>query len=258
MNELKLTMELLPKGAWGNDLSIILPKKDWNILREFALKRANGKCEVCGYESDDLDVHEEWEFDIKNKTQTLKDIIAICSSCHGVKHFRNSRRIGFEEEAKKHFMEVNDCNEFEFAAHSTQAEILFNERNEIYFWKMKLNLLKFGGEEISIPDITRLKILNPYSENDLEDLKNKINLLPRILNIEVNNYSGDIIVKSDISNKIVWYVDGKVVKTQYNFARILKSDFSVVGLKGENVQFDIFGDYGKTNLKEFKLEKWEY
>ena len=92
MSELKLTIELLPKGAWGNDLSIILSKKDWNILREFALKRANGKCEICGYETSDLDVHEDWKFEIKNKTQTLKDIIAICSRCHGVKHFRNSKR----------------------------------------------------------------------------------------------------------------------------------------------------------------------
>ena len=254
----KLTIELLPKGAWGNDLSIILPKKDWDILREFALKRADGKCEVCGYKGNDLDVHEEWEFDIKNKTQTLKDIIAICSKCHSVKHFRNSKRLGFEEEAKKHFMKVNNCSELDFAFCLTQAEILFNERNEVYFWRQKLDLAKFGGENISLPNITRLKIINSYSEYDLEVLKNKTNLLPRILNIEVNNYSGRIIVKSDISNKIVWYVDGKVVKTQYNFARILKSDFSVVGLKGENVQFDIFGDYGKTNLKEFKLEKWEY
>lgn len=258
MNELKLTIDLLPKGAWRNDLSIILPKKDWNILREFALKRANGKCEICGYESNDLDVHEEWEFDIEEKTQILKDIIAICSRCHGVKHFRNSKRLGFEEEAKKHFIKVNDCNELEFATHLTQAEILFNERNEIYFWKMKLNLLKFGGKEISIPNLTRLKILNPYSEDDLKGLKNKKDLLPRILNVEVNNYSGNIVVESDISNKIVWYVDNKIAKTQFNFAHILKSDFSVIGLKGKNVQFELYGDYGKINSKEFMLENWGY
>ena len=258
MNELKLAIELLPRGSWKNDLSIILPKKDWNILREFALKRANGKCEICGLETSDLDVHEDWEFDIKNKTQTLKNIIAICSRCHGVKHFRNSKRLGFEEDAKKHFMKVNDCNEFEFASHLTRAEILFNERNEIYFWKMKLDLLKFGGDKISIPDITRLKISNPYSENDLENLKNAIDLLPRILNVEVNNYSGDITIKSDISNKIVWCVDNKIAKTQYNFAHFLKSAFSVVGLKGQSVYFKLYGDYGKINSKEFKLENWGY
>ena len=258
MDKLKLTIELLPKGAWRNDLSITLPKKDWNMLREFALKRANGKCEICGYQTNDLDVHEEWDFNIEKKTQTLKDIIAICSKCHGIKHFRNSKRLGFEEEAKKHFMEVNDCNELEFAFHLAQAEILFNERNEIYFWNIKLNLLKFGGEYISIPNITRLKILNPYSENDLKSLKNEINLSPRILNIEVNNYSGDIIVKSDRSNKINWYVDNKLAKTQYNFAHTLKSNFSIIGLKGESIYFKIYDDYGEINSKEFKLENWGY
>ena len=29
MDKLKLTIELLPKGAWRNDLSITLPKKDY-------------------------------------------------------------------------------------------------------------------------------------------------------------------------------------------------------------------------------------
>lgn len=30
----KLTIDLLPKGAWGNDLSKTLSKKDWDTLRE--------------------------------------------------------------------------------------------------------------------------------------------------------------------------------------------------------------------------------
>ena len=67
-----------------------------------------------------------------------------------------------------------------------------------------------------------------------------------------------IVVNSNISNKIVWYVDDKVEKTQYNFSHILKSNFSVVGLKGKRVQFEVYGDYGKINSKEFKLENWGY
>lgn len=40
MEEFKLTINLLPKGAWNNDFSKTLSKKDWDKLREFALKRA--------------------------------------------------------------------------------------------------------------------------------------------------------------------------------------------------------------------------
>ena len=102
MEKLKLTINLLPKGAWNNDFSKTLPKKDWDKLRMFALKRAGGKCEICGFKTNELDVHEEWDFDTQNKTQTLKQIIAICSKCHGVKHFKNSVRLGHGEEAEKH------------------------------------------------------------------------------------------------------------------------------------------------------------
>lgn len=258
MHDLKLTIDLLPKGAWGNDLSIILAKKDWETLREFALKRANGECEICGFKTDNLDVHEDWDFDIKNKTQTLKDIKAICTRCHGVKHFRNSKRLGFEEEAKKHFLEVNQCNELEFASHLLQAEILFNERNEIYYWKMKLDLSKFGGSEIPIPDTSRLQIVNPYSEKDLDDFKNETNLTPRILDIKVNNYTGEIVVKSDISNKISWFVDDKLVKKQFNCAYIFKSTFSVAKIDGGSVYFKLYGDYGEKTSKKFILKDWGY
>ena len=252
MDKLKLTIDLLPKGAWGNDLSKRLPKKDWDTLREFVLRRANGKCEICGFETSDLDAHEEWDFDTQNKTQTLKSIKALCTKCHGVKHFRNSKRLGFGEEAKKHFLEVNQCSELDFAGHLMQAERLFNERNEIYYWKMKLNLDKF--KNITVPDLSRQKIVSPYSEEDLDILRNQTDLLPRILDIEVDNYTGEIVVKSDISNKIVWYVDDKEVKKEYTFALIFKSRFSVTGIKGKGVWFTLYGDYGKRTSKVFKLE----
>lgn len=58
MKELKLTIELLPKGAWNNDFSKTLSQKDWDILRKECYKRANHKCQICGFETDDLDAHE--------------------------------------------------------------------------------------------------------------------------------------------------------------------------------------------------------
>ena len=108
MEEFKLTINMLPKGAWNNDFSKTLSKKDWEKLREFALKRANGKCEICGFKTSDLDVHEEWEFDVKKQIQKLKQIIAICSHCHGVKHYKNSVRLGYGEETQQHFIKVNN------------------------------------------------------------------------------------------------------------------------------------------------------
>lgn len=66
MNKFKLTIDLLPKGAWGNNLSSILPKKDWDTLRNFCYEKARHKCAICG-SSGELDAHEVWDFDIKSK-----------------------------------------------------------------------------------------------------------------------------------------------------------------------------------------------
>ena len=42
---------MLPKGARNNDLSKTLSKKDWDKLRNFTLKKANGQCEILGGET---------------------------------------------------------------------------------------------------------------------------------------------------------------------------------------------------------------
>ncbi|MCL2860812.1 MAG: hypothetical protein FWE22_00150 [Firmicutes bacterium] len=51
MKNLILTIDLLPKGAWGNNLSKILPKKDWDILRQKCYEKAINRCVICGFDS---------------------------------------------------------------------------------------------------------------------------------------------------------------------------------------------------------------
>ncbi len=152
MKNLKLKIEMLPKGAWNNDFSKTLPIKEWDILRNICYKKANNKCQICGFITNDLNAHEVWEFDIKNRTQTLKDIIAICTKCHGVKHIRNSQRLDYEENAKTHFLSVNNCNELDYANHLTKAQLDFEEQNKIYRWKIIADLSKFGLEKATIKE----------------------------------------------------------------------------------------------------------
>lgn len=132
MQNYKLTIELLPKGAWNNDFSITLPKKEWDIVRNNVYKKANHRCQICGFKTDDLDAHEVWEFNTTKKTQTLKDIIGICGKCHGVKHIRNSQKLGYGEESKTHFMSVNKCSELDYASCLTKAQMDFEKQNKVY------------------------------------------------------------------------------------------------------------------------------
>lgn len=148
MKKLVLTIDLLPKGAWDNNLSKTLPKRDWNLLRAITYEIANSKCTCCG-RAGDLEAHEIWDFDIPTKTQTLTDIVALCPACHGVKHFRNSQRIGYGEHAKAHFIRTNKCSAETFAEHYMEAQSQFDERNKVNSWEMKAPLLDELGIRIN-------------------------------------------------------------------------------------------------------------
>ena len=254
MKDLKLKIELLPKGAWGNDFSRTLAKKDWDTLRKTCYEKANHRCAICGFETDDLDAHEVWDFDIETKTQTLRDIIAICSKCHGVKHIRNSQRLGFGENAKRHFMEVNNCNELEFAKHLAKAQMEFEERNKVYRWKMIANLEKFGGKNIKIKYIHIPLIKSDYNEYEINLLKNECNFIPRILDIKIDNYKGTISITCDKTNKIEWFDDKCVLlSTKYNFGERFITNFSVKDLRCLYLKFKLTGEYGEKISKRLYL-----
>lgn len=113
-----------------------MPQKDWDRLRQAAYERAGYKCVICSAEDGQLEAHEVWEFDTDKKTQKLTDIIALCKSCHQVKHFRHTKMIGGEEYAKKHFMRINQCDERFFTEHLCEAERRFDELSKIESWTL--------------------------------------------------------------------------------------------------------------------------
>lgn len=266
MEGLKLTINMLPKGAWNNDFSKTLSKKDWDKLRNFALKRANGRCEICGYKTDTLDVHEEWEFNIEKKTQTLKQIIAICSKCHGVKHFKNSVRLGYGEEVQKHFMKVNNCSEMDFASHLNKSLLEYNERNSVYRWKIIADLEKFGGSGIKVKQNNIPLIKNPYENMEWDNLsfsdtKNLFEIKrnefllgsPKIVSINVDNYQGVIQIKALFADRVEWYLDEKKIKTKYNTAGLFTTELKIKNLIGKYLKFKLIGIGGETISKNFEI-----
>ena len=266
MEDLILTINMLPKGAWSNDFSKTLPKKDWDKLRNFALKKAKGKCEICGFETNYLDVHEEWEFNINKKKQTLKDIVAICSMCHGVKHFKNSVRLGYGEEAQRHFMKVNNCSEMEFASHLNKALLEYNERNSVFRWKIVADLKKIGGSGIEIKQNNIPLIKNPYENVDwntlsYDDIKSFFEIKrnefllgsPKIISVNVDNYQGTIQIKTLFADRIEWYLDEKKIKTKYNTAGLFTTELKVKNLIGKNLKFKIIGTGGEIISKNFEI-----
>lgn len=268
MKDFKLNIDLIPKGAWGNNLRTLLSEKDWELLREECYKKANHHCQICGVNTDDLDAHEVWKFNIKTKTQTLKDIIGICNKCHGVIHYRNSDRLGYGENAKQHFMQVNNATELEFATNLTKALITFENRNKVYRWKLKADLEKFGLTDAEIKQRNIPFIKNPYEDidwNDYDFVKFNYNQLfffdkkqvyylnPRVLSINVDNYQGIIQLICNDANKLEWYLDNVKIKTKYNLVGKFITTLKVENLKGKYLKFKLIEGGGETISKPFEL-----
>ena len=264
MYNLQLSIDLLPKGAWGNNLSTTLPQKDWDTLRETCYKKALNMCSICGQSGAELHAHEVWEFDIAAKTQTLKDIVALCSACHGVKHMRNSERTGYGEQAKAHFIKINRCSPQDFEWHYEQAKNLFEERNKIERWKLIADLDKFGGKGIKVIQRQIPIIINPYEDVDwanagrVKVVSHKVVLPPRISLVEVDNYQGIIKVVAYGTNKIQWFSDEKLIKQKFNFGGKFTTEFSVGNLKGSYLSFKLVGSGGITLSQQFKLQSIDY
>lgn len=268
MKRYKLEIDLMPMGAWNNDFSKTLSKKDWDVLRKFCYKRADGICQICGYKTYELDAHEVWEFNNHKHTQTLKAIIGICKKCHGVIHFKNSDRLGYSEKAKEHFMKVNNASELEFANHLTQAVFDYEEKNKIYRWEIVADLEKFGGHGIEIKQNHTPLIKSPYKNinwNNYEFIKHEHKNLfiinskylyhvpPKIQLINVDNYQGSISIICDNVDKIEWYLDNNKILTKYNIVGQFTSSINIKSLEGKCLQFKALGKGGETISKPFEL-----
>lgn len=257
MKDLKLSIDLLPKGAWNNDFSRTLLKNDWDLLRNECYRKANGKCQICSIATKDLNAHEVWDFNIEKKTQTLKDIIGICNKCHSVIHYKNSERLGFANNAKQHFMKVNNCSELEFAKNLALALIKFEEKNKIYRWKIIANLTRFCNKKIEIKEHYFPKIINPYIDDEIEELSNQCNYNPQVIELQVNNYQGEIKLKLNRTNKIEWFINDQIFTKKFNFGKTFNTSFCVKDSVGSELYFIIYNNNGKYKSKIFKLCNWD-
>lgn len=88
-DDMKLTIELVPKTSWFSNVRDALSTTDWNTVKRFTAQHADRRCEICGGVGPKwpVECHEVWHYDDTNHVQTLKRTIALCPTCHAVKHF---------------------------------------------------------------------------------------------------------------------------------------------------------------------------
>ena len=134
---MKLSIELVPSSSWFTNLRSMLTPNEWDTTRGVCYEKANHRCEICdgvGLQHP-VECHEVWSYtkgDLVN-IQKLERTIALCPSCHQVKHmgFAMTQGVHAFEKAATHFMNVNqftsDRAEFEiekvFKIHHERSKV---------------------------------------------------------------------------------------------------------------------------------------
>ena len=114
MPELKLEMELVPSPLWWANPRRLMAKSQWDRIRKQVYADYNHKCGICGTEGR-LECHERWEYDDASFIQRLAGLIALCPSCHGIKHFGNSGLRNVEGTLGR-WVDTDDYDDYYFTA----------------------------------------------------------------------------------------------------------------------------------------------
>ncbi len=140
--KLKLELELIPRSSFFENLRSLFPASEWDILRRDCYKKANYRCEICGGRGDfhPVECHEIWSYDFKESEQKLEGLIALCPSCHQVKHWGLSQMRGLEEKCLDHFCKVNQLSKKEAIPYIRQS---FKDWEEKSMFDWKINIDKF-------------------------------------------------------------------------------------------------------------------
>lgn len=125
----RLFLELVPQTMWGKTVQAIVSIETWNVLKlgfgatnryippysfpkleEKCLKSCRNeqlKCGICNAVEDELELHEQWQYDDNQLTQTLTDLIPVCKNCYLTIHFGRAIKLDFADKSKKHLALVN-------------------------------------------------------------------------------------------------------------------------------------------------------
>ncbi len=139
---MKLTIELIPRTSFYNNVRSILSKYEWEEIRHKVLRKANNRCEICNdiAENRSLDCHEVWSFDDIKHIQKLEKIIALCTKCHEVKHMGKAQIDGHFGRARNHFMKINNINIFDAHDLIVEAFEIWHKRSN-YQWQLDITIL---------------------------------------------------------------------------------------------------------------------
>ena len=144
-----LTVELVPKSCWCSNVRDHATPAQWDTLRRATYKRYGDLCAVCKGRGPKwpVECHEVWRYSIKEdcNLQKLRYLIALCPSCHEVKHIGRAQLMGNGLRAMKHLSRVNKWHMAKTEHYLSYCMDLWNARSDLE-WKLDLGWVesRFG------------------------------------------------------------------------------------------------------------------
>lgn len=140
---MKLSIELVPKSSWYNNVRSQVSKEKWDYLRRETYKESNYQCEICGGKGDKwpVECHEIWHYDDDNCIQKLNGLIALCPDCHRVKHIGFAKIQGKLGQAIKQLNKVNNMTDTQAKNYISQVFEVWRERSK-HSWEVDITWLK--------------------------------------------------------------------------------------------------------------------
>lgn len=140
---LKLEIELVPKTCWFSNIRDHVTASQWTTIKKRTFALAGHRCEICSGVGPKwpVECHEIWIYNDQLKTQTLERTIALCPSCHQVKHIGFASVLGTFEVAKAHFAKVNQISKKEAAVYIDKAFKTFHKRSQSK-WTLHIDWLE--------------------------------------------------------------------------------------------------------------------
>lgn len=148
-SDLPLLPDPVPETCWWTSVQANVPDEIWENIARRVYKDWDYHCSICGGREPEhpVEAHEEWYYYVQDGyfVQRLQRIIALCPSCHLVKHIGFARTQDRYNETIQHMAAVNKVST-EIAAEATyQAFKLWEQRNKVPWMLNVMHLeLEYG------------------------------------------------------------------------------------------------------------------
>jgi len=172
-----LTIELVPETCWFSNVRSIASDKEWTNLKKITSSKANYRCEICGGKGPKwpVECHEIWDFNDSKKLQKLVGLIALCPSCHEVKHIGFANTQGRGEIAAKHLATINEWSDDKANKYIQEKFQEWEVRSE-YEWELDINYLEQYG---IVYEIAKRKEI--FSQDKSEQVTHEIKNSPSLV-----------------------------------------------------------------------------